>query len=170
MTERVWPILPRVDALLLDADGESEAQHGRVVQPTNINHIYISLVQTLELFWNVLPFAYDWRLSIAKTSQRLAQVVQAQFHGEPFHMVCAFDGWPHRQSDAQGTSGNPTRRTVGNAGSAELWRRSGRSGTRIGSKSGRNLADCRRSGGARHGSRRDSFLAERLRASAQPVT
>ena len=46
--DNVWPLPPKIDRLLLDADGQREAQPGRVVQATRINHIYLPLLAGLD--------------------------------------------------------------------------------------------------------------------------
>lgn len=86
--QHVWLVPPLFEQLLLAPDGTAEAAPGRIIQPTVPSPVfYLPLLQALELSWNVLPFAYDWRRDIPQTAELLAAAVRNRFGDEDFHIV-----------------------------------------------------------------------------------
>src|SRR5262249_39661068 len=83
----LWLVPPRLDELLLDPDGAGEAAAGRTVRPTDVNILYAPLIHALEPFWEVLPFAYDWRKGIPESARLLAEAARGRFGDAGFHLV-----------------------------------------------------------------------------------
>ena len=57
------------------------------VQVAGQHKSYLPLTIGLSRRWHVLPFAYDWRQDIRKSSARLAQRIGQWAKGEPVHLV-----------------------------------------------------------------------------------
>ena len=95
--ERVWLSVRRLMAghfgdLQLGDDGEPGGA-GRPVRPGGLaRRAYLPLVLHLAREWEVLPFAYDWRLGIDDAARGLATAMRSWAGGEPAHLVAHSTG------------------------------------------------------------------------------
>lgn len=48
---------------------------------------YLDLLMTLDIQWKVKPFAFDWRLDMDDSADRLAETIRLWANGEPCHIV-----------------------------------------------------------------------------------
>jgi hypothetical protein len=79
-----WPLLRgRISDLAVDGAGHSV---NRIALP-GLFPDYLPMVTHLAEEWDVLPFAYDWRLDIDASARALAARVREWTHGEPVHIV-----------------------------------------------------------------------------------
>jgi pimeloyl-ACP methyl ester carboxylesterase len=85
--DKLWILPPRFDRLRLASDGVHEDDPNRAVHATTPNFPHAALIHVLELSWNVLAFAYDWRRDIFESARLLERAITAKFHGAPFHIV-----------------------------------------------------------------------------------
>src|SRR5262249_44796757 len=78
-------------SLELDSTGTEPATDfvGELVTPTGLLNDYYGklLIRLHEESFNVRAFPYDWRLSIAKSAERLAAFIQEHFPGKPVTLV-----------------------------------------------------------------------------------
>lgn len=85
--ETLWLFPPMIDQLRLAPSGTAEDSPTRTVHPVRPNLPHAAMLHVLELSWNVLAFAYDWRHDIFAAAHLLEQAVTTRFRGEPFHIV-----------------------------------------------------------------------------------
>jgi pimeloyl-ACP methyl ester carboxylesterase len=77
----------RIGDLELD-DAEQSAKPGYQVRTAGLmRKAYVPLLLALDEQWDVLPFAFDWRLDIDTSAEQLAREIRAWAHGEPVHIV-----------------------------------------------------------------------------------
>jgi len=76
----------RIGDFALDAAGQP-AKPGLRVETRGLLDEYIPIVFELGQHWQVLPFAYDWRLDIDKAAAALDQQVRRWANGQPVHIV-----------------------------------------------------------------------------------
>lgn len=89
--ERVWLSVLRLARgrfgdLELAADGATTAV-GREVEVAGLHRSYLPLVLHLDQHWDVLPFAYDWRMSIDASADLLARRIEEWARGGTVHIV-----------------------------------------------------------------------------------
>ena len=89
----VWINLLRVltgqalRALELTADGKARDQTV-TIEPTGLlRKWYLPLLLELDLRWEVLPVAYDWRLDIDVSARRLAEQITRFANQKPVHLL-----------------------------------------------------------------------------------
>ncbi len=90
--DRVWVKLRRINQgrlrdLALDAVGEPKSDEVKVFTAGQNAKYYMPTFVELAKQWHVRPFAYDWRLDIRKSADRLAALVQSFSAGGPVHFV-----------------------------------------------------------------------------------
>lgn len=89
----VWVSFPRliwggIGKLRLTKDGAQEADSRLRVQPSGLEKdSYAEAVLWLKAYWNVEPFAYDWRKDLDKAAERLKELVESKFKDQPVHLV-----------------------------------------------------------------------------------
>ena len=89
----VWVSIPQmvfggIRKLKLDGDAKHEFNSKLTVVPTGVNkQFYARAIVALRAHWNVEPFAYDWRKDIDEASDKLADLIEARFPGQPVHLV-----------------------------------------------------------------------------------
>lgn len=77
----------RIADLELD-DAEQSAKPGYQVRTAGLmRKAYVPLLLELDEQWEVLPFAFDWRLDIDTSAEQLAREIRSWAHGEPVHIV-----------------------------------------------------------------------------------
>jgi CHAT domain/Lecithin:cholesterol acyltransferase len=89
--ELVWVhyprlILGRIGDFALDADG-GPADPSLSVVVCGLLDEYLPLVMELDRAWDVLPFAFDWRLDIDRSAQLLDEAIRRWAGNEPVHIV-----------------------------------------------------------------------------------
>src|SRR4030095_12852909 len=77
----------RIQELKLDAQGGPADPHFRIEIDGLIDDYYLPMVMELADRWQVLAFAYHWRIDIDKSADRLAQQVRQWANGQPAHIV-----------------------------------------------------------------------------------
>jgi CHAT domain-containing protein len=80
------------------------------VQVAGMHRSYLPLLMKLDEYWDVIPFAFDWRLSLAASAEKLARFITDRVR-RPVHVV------------AHSMGGLVARRLMADFG--ELWRRVG---------------------------------------------
>ena len=91
--DTVWLSFPRliwggINKLRLTQDGMREADSARRVQPSGLDKdSYAETVLWLKTYWNVEPFAYDWRKDLDQAAERLKELVETKFKNQPVHLV-----------------------------------------------------------------------------------
>jgi len=89
----VWVSFPRliwggIKKLQLTKDGAQEADSQLRVQASGLEKdSYAEAVLWLKAYWNVEPFAYDWRKDLDKAAERLKDLVESKFKDQPVHLV-----------------------------------------------------------------------------------
>ncbi len=79
-----WQLLRgRISDLTVDGAGASVNR----VSLAGLFPEYLPMVTQLSEEWDVLPFAYDWRLDIDGSARALAGRIREWAHGEPVHLV-----------------------------------------------------------------------------------
>lgn len=76
----------RLSDLALDANGKPTLGTPEV-RVDGLYEDYLPLVAELSKQWDVLPFAYDWRMDVDESADKLAQAIQGFAHGQPVHLV-----------------------------------------------------------------------------------
>lgn len=77
-----------IKKLQLTADGAQEADSTLRVRPSGLDKdSYAETILWLKAYWNVEPFAYDWRKDLDQAAKDLKDVVQAKFEDRPVHLV-----------------------------------------------------------------------------------
>lgn len=77
-----------IDKLRLAKDGMQESDSQLRVQPTGLDKdSYAEAVLWLKAYWNVEPFAYDWRKDLDLAAERLKDLVETKFKDQPVHLV-----------------------------------------------------------------------------------
>jgi pimeloyl-ACP methyl ester carboxylesterase len=89
--DRVWLSVPRLARgrfanLELGPDGATTLG-GREVAIAGLHPAYLPLILHLDQDWAVLPFAYDWRMSIDASADLLAWRIEEWARGERVHVV-----------------------------------------------------------------------------------
>ncbi|MFN0059954.1 MAG: CHAT domain-containing protein [Planctomycetota bacterium] len=89
--DRVWVnywrlITGRIADLELDPAGQQKDARTRV-QVAGLFPEYVPLVLELDKQWDVLPFAFDWRLDLDLSADKLAQAIRDWARNEPVHIV-----------------------------------------------------------------------------------
>ena len=79
-------IAGRIGDFQLDADGNQADPNLRVITRGLLDD-YLSMVTELDSKWNVLPFAFDWRLDIDQSAHELNEAISKWSGGEPTHIV-----------------------------------------------------------------------------------
>ncbi len=91
--DTVWISFPRliwggINKLRLTKDGMREADSARRVQPSGLDKdSYAETILWLKAYWNVEPFAYDWRKDLDQAAGRLKELVETKFKNQPVHLV-----------------------------------------------------------------------------------
>ncbi|MCW5800410.1 MAG: CHAT domain-containing protein [Nitrospira sp.] len=74
--------------LRLDKDGTQEANSGLRVQPSGLDKdSYAETILWLKAYWNVEPFAYDWRKDLDQAADNLNALIETKFKDQPVHLV-----------------------------------------------------------------------------------
>lgn len=77
-----------IKKLQLAADGAQEADSTLRVQPSGLDKdSYAETILWLKAYWNVEPFAYDWRKDLDRAAEGLKDLVQTKFKDQPVHLV-----------------------------------------------------------------------------------
>jgi len=77
-----------IKKLQLAADGAQEADSTLRVQPSGLDKdSYAEAILWLKAYWNVEPFAYDWRKDLDQAAEGLKNLVQTKFKDQPVHLV-----------------------------------------------------------------------------------
>lgn len=77
-----------IKKLQLAADGAQEADSTLRVHPSGLDKdSYAETILWLKAYWNVEPFAYDWRKDLDRAAEGLKDLVQAKFKDQPVHLV-----------------------------------------------------------------------------------
>jgi len=74
--------------LRLNKDGTQEANSGLRVQPSGLDKdSYAETILWLKAYWNVEPFAYDWRKDLDQAAANLNALIETKFKDQPVHLV-----------------------------------------------------------------------------------
>jgi pimeloyl-ACP methyl ester carboxylesterase len=77
-----------ITKLQLAQDGMREADSTLRVQPSGLDKdSYAEAILWLKAYWNVEPFAYDWRKDLDQAAERLKELVETKFKNQPVHLV-----------------------------------------------------------------------------------
>lgn len=77
-----------INKLRLAKDGAQEADSTLRVQPSGLDKdSYAEAILWLKAYWNVEPFAYDWRKDLDRAAEDLKDLVQIKFKDQPVHLV-----------------------------------------------------------------------------------
>jgi pimeloyl-ACP methyl ester carboxylesterase len=77
-----------INKLRLAKDGVQEADPNLRVQPGGLDkRSYAETILWLKAYWNVEPFAYDWRKDLDQAAERLKDLVETKFKNQPVHLV-----------------------------------------------------------------------------------
>ena len=76
----------RIAGFKLDAAG-NQADPNIEVLTCGLLDEYLPLVMELEGTWQVLPFAFDWRLDIDRSAARLDEAIRGWAGGQPAHII-----------------------------------------------------------------------------------
>jgi pimeloyl-ACP methyl ester carboxylesterase len=77
-----------ITKLQLAQDGMREADSTLRVQPSGFDKdSYAETILWLKAYWNVEPFAYDWRKDLDQAAERLKDLVETKFKNQPVHLV-----------------------------------------------------------------------------------
>ena len=77
-----------INKLRLAKDGVQEADSKLRVQPSGLDkRSYAETILWLKAYWNVEPFAYDWRKDLDLAAERLKDLVETKFKNQPVHLV-----------------------------------------------------------------------------------
>jgi pimeloyl-ACP methyl ester carboxylesterase len=77
-----------INKLRLAKDGLQEADSTLRVQPSGLDKdSYAETIMWLKAYWNVEPFAYDWRKDLDKAAEGLKSLVETKFKKQPVHLV-----------------------------------------------------------------------------------
>ena len=79
-------VLGRIEDFKLDAAGNN-ADPDLDVIPCGLLEEYLPLLFELNGTWDVLPFAFDWRLDMTRSADLLDTAITAWAQGEPVHIV-----------------------------------------------------------------------------------
>ena len=83
--ELIWGGIKK---LRLAKDGVQEADSKLRVQPSGLDKdSYAETILWLKAYWNVEPFAYDWRKDLDQAAERLKSLVETKFKDQPVHLV-----------------------------------------------------------------------------------
>jgi len=84
----LWRILQgRMADLKLNLQGGPEKPDVQVDVIGQNKKVYLPMLVELNNQWEVKPFSYDWRIDIADSADRLAQVVKTFGNRKPVHLV-----------------------------------------------------------------------------------
>lgn len=74
--------------LRLDKEGLHEADSTLRVQPSGLDKdSYAETILWLKAYWNVEPFAYDWRKDLDQAAGNLKTLIETKFKDQPVHLV-----------------------------------------------------------------------------------
>lgn len=77
-----------INKLRLATDGVQEADSTLRVQPSGLDKdSYAETILWLKAYWNVEPFAYDWRKDLDQAAEGLKSLVETKFKDQPVHLV-----------------------------------------------------------------------------------
>ncbi len=77
-----------INKLRLAPNGIQEADTTLRVQPSGLDKdSYAETILWLKAYWNVEPFAYDWRKDLDQAAKRLKDLVETKFKNQPVHLV-----------------------------------------------------------------------------------
>ncbi len=77
-----------IHKLRLAKDGVQEADSALRVEPCGLDKdSYAETLLWLKAYWNVEPFAYDWRKDLDQAAERLKDLVETKFKNQPVHLV-----------------------------------------------------------------------------------
>jgi pimeloyl-ACP methyl ester carboxylesterase len=77
-----------ITKLQLAQDGVREADSTLRVQPSGLDKdSYAETLLWLKAYWNVEPFAYDWRKDLDQAAEALKDLVETKFKDQPVHLV-----------------------------------------------------------------------------------
>lgn len=77
-----------LNKLRLAKDGAQEADSHLRVRPSGLDKdSYAETILWLKAYWNVEPYAYDWRKDLDQAAQGLKDFVETKFKDQPVHLV-----------------------------------------------------------------------------------
>jgi pimeloyl-ACP methyl ester carboxylesterase len=77
-----------IEKLRLDKEGLHEADSTLRVQPSGLDKdSYAETILWLKAYWNVEPFAYDWRKDLDQAAGNLKTLIETKFKDQPVHLV-----------------------------------------------------------------------------------
>ena len=77
-----------ISKLRLAKNGRQEADLSVRVQPSGIDKdSYAETILWLKAYWNVEPFAYDWRKDLDQAADALKNLMETKFKDQPVHLV-----------------------------------------------------------------------------------
>ena len=77
-----------INKLRLAKDGVQEADSTLRVRPSGLDKdSYAETILWLKAYWNVEPFAYDWRKDLDQAAEGLKSLVETKFKDQPVHLV-----------------------------------------------------------------------------------
>lgn len=77
-----------IKKLRLAKDGVQEADSTLRVHPSGLDKdSYAETILWLKAYWNVEPFAYDWRKDLDQAAEGLKSLVGTKFKDQPIHLV-----------------------------------------------------------------------------------
>lgn len=77
-----------IKKLQLAKNGVQEADSKLRVQPSGLEKdSYAETILWLKAYWNVEPFAYDWRKDLDQAAEGLRSLVETKFKDQPVHLV-----------------------------------------------------------------------------------
>lgn len=77
-----------IKKLRLAKDGVQEADSTLRVHPSGLDKdSYAETILWLKAYWNVEPFAYDWRKDLDQAAEGLKSLVETKFEDQPVHLV-----------------------------------------------------------------------------------
>ncbi|RPI36161.1 MAG: hypothetical protein EHM54_06415, partial [Nitrospiraceae bacterium] len=81
-------IAGQIKRLMLSPDGSREDDQEYMVKPGTLDkRTYARAILWLRAWWNVQPFAYDWRKDIDVASNALASFIRDKFADQPVNLV-----------------------------------------------------------------------------------
>jgi pimeloyl-ACP methyl ester carboxylesterase len=77
-----------IKKLRLAKDGVQEADPTLRVHPSGLDKdSYAETILWLKAYWNVEPFAYDWRKDLDQAAEGLKSLVETKFKDQPVHLI-----------------------------------------------------------------------------------
>jgi len=77
-----------INRLRLAENGIQEADSSLRVRPSGLDkRSYAETILWLKAYWNVEPFAYDWRKDLDQAAEGLKDLIETKFKNQPVHLV-----------------------------------------------------------------------------------